>query len=243
LVVVGDVKFGEIEKYAEASFGILKSIGERTKANFPKAEFKNKTRKVQLRHLYATDKTPEMAPNGVPILVPTKDFFDPVLYYFECPDEKKQRVLFNALLIELSARTQEFLKAQKSDIKCSYTLATPSVQVGMLKADAVLHTNSFYGAYKKAFNALKNDLSAESGREGCVRAIKAKWISDELSKTQTNPGTAELIQQGLLEGNASEYLSSYMTLEGASAKMFLDVLERYLPEDPIFKVFSVDSKK
>ena len=243
LVVVGDVKFNEIEKYAESSFGILKSIGSRAKVEFPKAEFKNKTRRVQLRHLYATDKTPEMAPNGVPILVPTKDFFDPVLYYFQCPEEKKQRVLFNALLIELSARTQEFLKAQKSDIKCSYTLATPSVQVGMLKADAVLHTNSFYGAYKKAFNALKNDLSAESGMEGCVRAIKAKWISDELSKTQTNPGTAELIQQGLLEGNASEYLSSYMTLEGASAKMFLDVLERYLPEDPIFKVFSVDSKK
>ncbi|MBR6144359.1 MAG: hypothetical protein IKQ23_08745, partial [Treponema sp.] len=63
LVVVGDVKFNEIEKYAESSFGILKSIGSRAKAEFPKAEFKNKTRRVQLRHLYATDKTPEMAPN------------------------------------------------------------------------------------------------------------------------------------------------------------------------------------
>lgn len=261
LVVVGDVKFNEIEKYAESSFGILKSIGSRAKAEFPKAEFKNKTRRVQLRHLYATDKTPEMAPNGVPILVPTKDFFDPVLYYFQCPEEKKQRVLFNALLIELSARTQEFLKAQKDDIKCSYTLATPSVQVGMLKADAVLHTNNFYSAYKKAFNSLKSDLTVftpseadgdakkkkkvrtQQDVEKSVKAIKTKWISGELSKTQTNSGTAELIQQGLLEGNATEYLSNYVELEKATDKMFLEILERYLPEDPIFKVFSVDSKK
>lgn len=79
--------------------------------------------------------------------------------------------------------------------------------------------------------------------EKSVKAIKTKWISGELSKTQTNSGTAELIQQGLLEGNATEYLSNYVELEKATDKMFLEILERYLPEDPIFKVFSVDSKK
>jgi len=252
LVVVGDVKLDEIKSYAESTFGILKSLGNRTMAEFPRAEFKNKTRRVQLRHLYATDKTPEMAPNGVPILVPTKDFFDPVLYYFACPEEKKQRVLFNALLIELCARTQENLNKKKADIKCTYTLATPSLQVGMLKADAVLHTNIFYNAYKKAFKSLKHDLTVTNGDseirtqsdvDKSVKAIKAKWISDELSKTQTNNGTAELIQQGLLEGNATEYLTNYMALEAATDKMFLEVLERNLPEIPPFQVFSVDSKK
>ena len=46
-----------------------------------------------------------------------------------------------------------------------------------------------------------------------------------------------------MEGNATEYLSNYVELEKATDKMFLEILERYLPEDPIFKVFSVDSKK
>ena len=242
LVVVGDVKFDEVQKSAESAFGILKALGQRSKVDFPKAEFKNKTRRVQLRHLYATDKTPEMAPNGVPILVPTKDFFDPVLYYFECPDEVSQRILFNALLIELSSRTQENLNLQKDDIKCTYTLASPSLKVGMLKADAVLHTNRFYSAYKKAFTSLKKDLSSSEAK-AFVKSIKAKWISNELSRTQTNSGTAELIQQGLLEGKSLQYLEDYKTLERADSASFLALLDRYIPEEPIFQVFSVDSKK
>lgn len=268
IVVVGDVKTQEAKEMAEASFGVLKEQNPRDTYSFPKAEFKNKTRRVQLRHLYATDKTPEMAPNGVPILVPTKDFYDPVYYYFECPQDKNQRVLFNALLIELSCRIQKNLESKNIDTKCSCVQATASLEEGILRADAVLHTNVFLNAYKQALKSLEEDLTftEESGSSGSskkasvlytipkdgssktkaeknCRAIKSRWISHALGGTQTNPGTAELIQQGLLEGNAALYLTNYITVENATPEVFLELLSKHFPNEPSFQVYSVDSKK
>ena len=63
-----------------------------------------------------------------------------------------------------------------------------------------------------------------------------------LEKTSTNEGTAELLQQGIADGNATDFLISYLEIENSKAKSFYEILIKYIPETPLMKVRSVDSK-
>ena len=76
------------------------------------------------------------------------------------------------------------------------------------------------------------------GSEMCIRdRIKI------FEKTDSNTGNARLIQDGITEGNFSEYLNRYLELENADAEKFIGILDSFIQEEPMMKVFSVDGKK
>ncbi|MBP5465383.1 MAG: hypothetical protein J6Y13_09465 [Treponema sp.] len=61
-------------------------------------------------------------------------------------------------------------------------------------------------------------------------------------QTQTNDGTARLIQDGILDGNKSLYLDSYIVMQNATAADFANILDRCIPESGYLRLFSADSQ-
>lgn len=236
-VIVGDIPAQEALDYVQNTFGLLHALHERTALAVPVPTFKNKTRRVQLRHLYSTNKTPEMAPDGVPILVPTTDFYDPAHYYFAAPDDIHTRDVYNALLYELQKRIQKRLPQGST---CTVQEARYFVPVGALNVDSILSLNRFLSAYRAAFTSLRADLREENAP--LVQSIKNAWFLKTLVKTQTNEGTAALIQEGLLEGTSYQYLENYIAMENAVQEEFLAVLTAFFEDTPLFRVTSVDAK-
>ncbi len=238
LVIAGDISPKEIPDMTEKTFGLLKEQGLRTETSLPSPAFKNKTRNVQLRHLYSTDKTPDLAPSGVPILVPTEEFFDPAQIFFPAPVSYEKRSLFNALLFDLTRRTQSLLTKKYT---CSSKAATSIIPVGMIQASDLKYASAFTNAFQKAYKELYASLSKND--EQCLKNLRSAWEKETLLKTQTNEGTASLIQEGLLAGRATEYLDSYLAVENATCDDFIEVLTKYFVYDTALKVYSVDSKK
>ncbi len=238
-VFVGDIDISTAKKYADQSFGILREQTQRqnTYDTIPSPSFKNTARKVRLHHLYTSTLTKEQAGTGVPILIPTTDFYDPVQFYFMAPEEPNEINLYNCLLNELKDRTQKYLPENTT---CSVLQTTNFLKLGGMRVNGILHTNSFSSAYKKARQELLNELEIPGGN--LVNHLKQLWVTKNLLQTQTNLGTAELIQRGMEINRKYLYLEDYLSMELADRLDFLEVLQKYFPENPPLVVTSVDSK-
>ncbi|MBQ5400974.1 MAG: insulinase family protein [Treponema sp.] len=238
-VIVGDTDIDSAKKIAEQSFGILKEQTERTKTytTIPLPDFKNSARKVKLHHLYTTTLTKEQAGTEVPILIPTSEFYDPVQYYFQCPEESHERNIQSCLLSELRDRIQKYLP---KDTSCSVVSANNFLRLASIRVNGILHTANFLSAYKKARREILQEL--EIPDESFVRDMKQMWIYKTMLQTQTNIGTVELIQRGMEINLPYQYLEDYLSMELSVREEFLDVMKKYFPETPNFIVTSADSK-
>ena len=81
----------------------------------------------------------------------------------------------------------------------------------------------------------------ENGKKTAEK-LCTDWQKRTLSATQTNEGTAALIQKGLLEGNPLQYLERYELMENAQSDEFLKILSDFIPDTPDMIISSVDSK-
>ena len=239
IVICGNIDSETAFDPAEKAFGILKEQKNRNEnqVDFPKPAWKNKERKVQLRHLYSSDLPPELAPKESPFLVPTKEFLDPVQLYFAAPEDKTELEKFNALLMEISSRIDK-----ETYSYCKYYSATKLIPVGYIHGNKIKKSEAFVKLYKKHRNALLEELADKEQRVDTLRTIKSRYEMNMLEKTSTNEGTAELLQQGIADGNATDFLISYLEIENSKAKSFYEILIKYIPETPLMKVRSVDSK-
>lgn len=245
MVIVGDIGIDEAKVYAEKTFCLLKGKYP-AKKNFKliKPSIKNRTDRVNIKHTYATDIPAEMAGDYVPILVPTTEFKDPVQFYFSAPEDDESREIFNALLYDLQRRIELHLNGEA---KCFVTPASNTVPMGCVKTTAILYTQDFLSAYKKSVSEMKAELKAvdesnNSTAEALLANIKTRWELKALEKTQTNEGTAELLQQGLITGNAKLYLNDYVNIEKADLKKFIKVADKYFPDAPTYSIYSKDAK-
>ena len=238
-IMVGDIDLESAMEAASQSFGILKEQTERksTSSTIPVPDFKNTTRRVKLHHLYKSNLTKEQAGTGVPILIPTSDFYDPVQYYFTAPDDSQELNIYNCLLEELRDRIQRYLPENTT---CSILQATNFLRLGSIRVNGILHTADFMTAYKKARRELLSAL--EGSDDSTVSRLKKLWISRNMMQTQTNIGTVELIQRGMEKNVPYQYLEDYLSMELAVREDFLDAFRKYLPETPLLTVTSVDSK-
>lgn len=317
IVIAGDINEKSAKEMCEESFGLLKK--QRTKLpndSLPSPQVKNTTVRVQLKHTFTTDRPAEEASPESPILVPTTDFEDPVQFYFSAPENYKDRIIFNALLYEISARMEKRL----GTICDSYVSeATSILPVGGICTTGILHTNSFFNAYKLSVQALTKELNAaikyeeelavanETERQEQIKKIlennlkislgltteddaktdeetqkllneheytsqekkiaekmyeaslpehyvpkeqselaekiKNRWMIIFFKRTQSNDGTAQLLQEGIMENTPTQYLKAFIEAENLTAKDFLKILTEYLPANPVFKCYSTDSQK
>lgn len=237
--ICGDIESDRAFSAVEKSFGILKEQKPREdlRKDYPKPAWKNKERRVQLRHLYSSDLPPELAPKESPLLVPTKEFLDPVQLYFSAPENSKDIEKFNALLMEISSRIDREIESY-----CRSYGASPLIPIGYIHGNKIKKTEDFMKLYRKLRQELLEELADKKKRIKTVRTIKSRYEISILEKTSTNQGTAELMQQSILNGNTGNYLSSYLEIENSTAKNFYDILLEYIPEEPLMKVHSVDGK-
>lgn len=239
-IIVGDINTNKIDKIElsfEKNFSNLLNHQERIKYEIPLPSFKNKTRHVQLQHLFTTDLPAELAPKESPVLIPTKDFFDPAQLYFTCPESEFEIQLYNALLLEFENEIQKDLEENPVKIYPANSIN----KLGIIQGEKLEKANSLQKSYEKSRKKIIKKL--ETDKNKYIKKIKSIWMQNFLSKTQNNEGTAILIQEGLINENPYQYLENYIKIKNASVEDFVKIMNTYFPEEVPFIVYSVDSKK
>lgn len=217
------------------------------KASFPK----NKTLSVKIRHTFLTDIPAEKAGPQPAKLIPTKEFLDPVIFAFEAPEAgTKQASLFNALMCYVCQEMQKAVNLNKrfSDSTVSVQLPRNSMQFATLTVQNVQHTKEVDAVFKNVIQNINSKLSQTQSCAVTVQQIKDAWILSEMSQTQTNSGTAWLMQKGLELLNPEDeaqaaffYLKEYDFVQNANAEDFMKLLE-FLPQKAPLRVYSADGK-
>lgn len=242
IVIAGNTDSEAVRYILEESLGILAAQTTRNdgrrKESVPKPDFPAKTRKINLkiRHLFYTDVKAEDAGPMPAVLVPTKNFADPVQYWFKAPEaDSEEAVIFDALILRLSenlnnagAETKIFLPAK--DFRC-----------GGITFLNVEHTNYIEETYKKTLSEFVKKLEDSEPSVFEAERTKNAWILSRLSGSKTNTGTARIISSSKTDGK--NYLDEYEILERAGSKDFLRALNEYFPPEPLLQIFSSDSKK
>lgn len=242
IVITGNTDSEAVRYILEESLGILAAQttrnDSRRKESVPKPDFPAKTRKINLkiRHLFYTDVKAEDAGPMPAVLVPTKNFADPVQYWFKAPEaDSEEAVIFDALILRLSenlnnagAETKIFLPAK--DFRC-----------GGITFLNVEHTNYIEETYKKTLSEFVKKLEDSEPSVFEAERTKNAWILSRLSGSKTNTGTARIISSS--KTDEKNYLDEYEILERAGSKDFLRTLNEYFPPEPLLQIFSSDSKK
>lgn len=242
IVITGNTDSEAVRYILEESLGILAAQttrnDSRRKESVPKPDFPAKTRKINLkiRHLFYTDVKAEDAGPMPAVLVPTKNFADPVQYWFKAPEaDSEEAVIFDALILRLSenlnnagAETKIFLPAK--DFRC-----------GGITFLNVEHTNYIEETYKKTLSEFVKKLENSEPSVFEAERTKNAWILSRLSASKTNTGTARIISSS--KTDEKNYLDEYEILERAGSKDFLRALNEYFPPEPLLQIFSSDSKK
>lgn len=242
IVIAGNTDSEAVHYILEESLGILAAQTKRNdsqrKESVPKPDFPAKTRKINLkiRHLFYTDVKAEDAGPMPAVLVPTKNFEDPVQYWFKAPEaDSEEAVIFDALILRLSenlnsagAETKIFLPAK--DFRC-----------GGITFLNVEHTNYIEETYKKTLSEFVKKLEDSEPSVFEAERTKNAWILSRLSGSKTNTGTARIISSS--KTDEKNYLDEYEILERAGSKDFLRTLNEYFPPEPLLQIFSSDSKK
>ena len=238
LAFVGNISPEDAFTQAQDTFGILFEQTERGSVeDVPPPVLKAGSRKVQLHHLYTTTMTADMAGDTVPVLVPTTEYRDPVQYYFPAPADGAERVRFNALLIEMGRMLEAELG---SDALVSVTLADRTVPVGCLQAKSVARIAAFDKAWKKIYAALEKELSRHDS--DAAERLSLGWLRKVMAGTQTNDGTARLLQEGIMWGTPYQYLDDYIVVEKSSQYDYAAVLKDCFAQSKIVKVYSESAK-
>lgn len=242
IVIAGNTDSEAVRYILEESLGILAAQttrnDSRRKESVPKPDFPAKTRKINLkiRHLFYTDVKAEDAGPMPAVLVPTKNFADPVQYWFKAPEaDSEEAVIFDALILRLSenlnnagTETKIFLPAK--DFRC-----------GGITFLNVEHTNYIEETYKKTLSEFVKKLEDSEPSVFEAERTKNAWILSRLSGAKTNTGTARIISSS--ETDEKNYLDEYEILERAGSRDFLRALNEYFPPEPLLQIFSSDSKK
>lgn len=242
IFIAGNTDSEAVRYILEESLGILAAQttrnDSRRKESVPKPDFPAKTRKINLkiRHLFYTDVKAEDAGPMPAVLVPTKNFADPVQYWFKAPEaDSEEAVIFDALILRLSenlnnagAETKIFLPAK--DFRC-----------GGITFFNVEHTNYIEETYKKTLSEFVKKLEDSEPSVFEAERTKNAWILSRLSGSKTNTGTARIISSS--KTDEKNYLDEYEILERAGSKDFLRALNEYFPPEPLLQIFSSDSKK
>lgn len=209
---------------------------------------KSKTQKVKVVHTFLTDIPAEEAGPMPAVLIPTTEFLDPVLYVVKAPEcGTKEAALFNALInytadvLQTQLDESRKLKGAKTMIQ----LPRYNVPAAFISIQNVSRTKEADSAYKSTVRTIKNRIAAPDANKTVIQSIKDAWIINQMEKTSSNAGTAELIQKGFElfpdSPRADFYLQEYNYIQTATPEDFRAVLD-LLPELPDLRLYSEESK-
>lgn len=256
IVVSGGIKNNqELKNLLSKTFGTLGTLPDTADTGIKLDEpifDGEKTKRIQLKHLFMTDIPADKAGPKPAVLIPTTRFLDPILYCLKTPEmTDKTSGLFNALLFEIAARMES--KIPVKETKVSAIPQDLDYLFARIVISNVERTSAVDNAYKNALKELKADLkkladstdeiAKDKEKNEILVKIQSRWILNVLSETSTPEGNAGLAQLGMCYGNPQLFLDQYEIIDNAGAKDYLKILDELFPELPTVRIYSVDSKK
>jgi predicted Zn-dependent peptidase len=254
IIVTGSFSKEVVSNELETAFGILQSQTERknNRQTVPVPKFPDdKKISVQLRHLFLTDVDAEDAGPQPAVLVPTKNFSDPVQYWLPSPPPSSSDfAVFNALVYTLRSRLEKNTASVSADITVKVDAASYGVQAAVITLTRIGHTKQADALYEKTAAGLCKDAEDKAAWKNLAEEMFSCWVLGSLSGTQTNRGTALLMHEGIeqagtgnIEKDAAQYLTDYKTVSTASQKMTADICRRYFASRAPLRLYSADAIK
>jgi len=234
-----DIIFNSTEKF----FGSFSSFPEKSKLNknytfdisTGNINFNETIIYVPLKRTFTTNIPAELAGNRPAKLIPTTNFDDPVLYFSTAPQDKNEIPIFNSVLLELKYRLEEKLNKNVITYFATEKKSVGGIQIEKINQNFDIDSIVFEIA-QQIFQELSDDVLIET--------MKNRWISSVLWKTSTNLQTANLIAESIKNtDNPWQYLNDYENIEKASSVDFQFVMNKYMMQEPILKVYSENRRK
>lgn len=209
---------------------------------------KNKSQQIKIVHTFLTDIPAELAGPQPAVLIPTTEFKDPVLYVLKTPEQgTKEAAIFNACVNYLVKQIQSEIDSNRrlKGATVSAQFARFGIQADFITLQNVERTKEADAAYRNAVRKLKNQIETPGAEKSIIVDIKNLWALQQMEKTATNAGTAELMQRGTElfpnTPDSSFYLTEYNYIQTATIQDFRDVIP-LLPDFAAYRVYSVESK-
>lgn len=229
----------------EASMGILTQRNSKQNLLTVQSKLKNSSTKkaVKLTHTFLTDVPAEKAGPMPAKLIPTTKFLDPVMYVFKLPQAGSKD---NALTIAVLKYMETLVQAQiASNTKIS--AATAQLNDTYPNTDTIVFTIQNVEVQKEAdvcwaaaVTQLNNLLNGPAQAD-VLQQIKDYWIKDALLQTQTNTGTAYLLQKGFeffpYEIQPDYYLKEYKYVSEATREEILEIAKN-IPQQPLLRFYA-----
>jgi predicted Zn-dependent peptidase len=254
IIVTGTYPKEAVSSELETSFGILLPQTER-KNNLqavPVPKFPDdKNVSVQLRHLFLTDVDAGNAGPQPAVLVPTKNFSDPVQYWLPSPPPSSPDfAVFNALVYTLRSRLEKNAAEVSPDITVTADAASYGIQAAVFTLTHIGHTRQADALYEKTAAQLCKDAADKDTWKNLAKEMFSCWILGSLSGTQSNRGTALLMHEGIeqadtgnIEKDAAQYLADYETVNNVSQKTVTDICSSYVTSRAPLRLYSADAVK
>jgi zinc protease len=246
VVIIGNTNTEQIKTALEKSIGQLSTPNSKTEIKplkIPEPNFtKSKKLSVKIRHLFYTDVAAEDAGPMPAILVPTKNFEDPVQFWVKSPEAtSKEFAYFSALSFYLADQMEELGSNQNITSKIQIVNASKNIPAASFTFLNVAKVSNVNTLYKNTIANLKEKL--KNPETNIIHDIKISWLMNTLSSTQTNRGTAILINEGINNfGDSKKYIKDYELIANSPETDFLASLNDYFPEEAQLRLYSADAK-
>ena len=229
----------------EASMGILTQRNSKQNLLTVQSKLKNSSTKkaVKLTHTFLTDVPAEKAGPMPAKLIPTTKFLDPVMYVFKLPQSGTKD---NTLTIAVLKYMETLVQAQiASNAKISGATAqlndtypnTDTIVFTIQNVEVQKEADVCWAAAVTQFNNLLNGPTQSE----VLQQIKDYWIKDALLQTQTNTGTAYLLQKGFeffpYEIQPDYYLKEYKYVTEATREDILEIAKN-IPQQPLLRFYA-----
>ena len=233
------------QELLESSMGILTQRNSKQNLLTVQSKLKNSSTKkaVKLTHTFLTDVPAEKAGPMPAKLIPTTKFLDPVMYVFKLPQSGTKD---NTLTIAVLKYMETLVQAQiASNAKISGATAqlndtypnTDTIVFTIQNVEVQKEADVCWAAAVTQFNNLLNGPTQSE----VLQQIKDYWIKDALLQTQTNTGTAYLLQKGFeffpYEIQPDYYLKEYKYVTEATREDILEIAKN-IPQQPLLRFYA-----
>lgn len=198
--------------------------------------------RLKVIHTFLTDVAAKDAGPQPAILVPTKEFTDPVVYAFlpsgnidsESLNMQDNLSPFNAVLFYVADRLQRELNLQNlEECTVSVSAATEKLPLGAIVVTNISHTNTVDNALKTVLSQIEQELTVLMDFEKTTREIKNTWTKNAFPNGKSH---AELMVQNY------NYLEDYITVHCLTNEDYLSVLNTFFT-GKVLSVYSADAAK
>ncbi len=252
IVIVGNLDWEYLHEPLKNTFGLFSAHGTKTgEQNLEAIDFPDgKDVRVKLRHIFTTDVKAEDAGPMPAVLIPTVNFSDPVQFWLEAPlhdgeSEKSamEETVYDALMFRFRDFLEERAEAEYEEKKerafseirlFERTKEIPAAAFTFMTVDHTARVEEFFRESVELFLEYLEDPWE-------ARRVRDSWISNALSGTSTNRGTALLVRRG--GKNPCRYLDSYSNILDAEDLYILETAKKYILPRPKLRLYSAESAR